>query len=845
MDGTSGTGSLSIEGITVISDGASLANEAITAYSTTLDLHNFSMIGVTSSGTYLVSTSQSVGTWENVLFRDCATPDAASLALMSQPVTGWSFVNISFDSVRSAFSAGIMQFITAEASDPTTFNFGGDISFTNCSSQNSNPAKQMDSAITIIVGPIPTYVVSIPANPSRFIVKDSDVSLFLTLAPSASFTPRVSVEVGSVVVDSPALAGASDGKQRYIFQIDRSDSDNVGTYTNLAITSSFSVLQDIVSVGMGIASRGYGYSVAPSNLANNVKLKIGGDLNFTIDGDISSAFRLTWPMDISAASINANLMPRDSDGLVPTFLSTQYGNQINLESTREFIITSSNTPYQWGDSTAATPTPSTAPITPYSSTAPLYLNTASLIVNITGESFIISHFSLPRSSTFVSTYQGAAITVLQSTLLLTTTGGDISFIGNQNVGGSGGALYIAALAPGCTLTTNTAGRIIFQDNVAYYGGAIFVDPSAASASNVQLNSDSIQFLGNTAIEGGGATLMPHTYLSSLLPASKTVLGGNGAGHFGCVFGFNLSPSTSDVNDANCASGTYAASLASDNYRFDAGYSNATYCTQYEQFCFEWVAPPVSAPVPLAPTANPPSATPTTTANPTPQNPVSPVSPVPITPVNPVCPPTTNLPPNSYCVNGVYQTTSQSFTDYVESGTTSNPAIIDAPLFIAGGNVSLSAVTVANVLHLPSGVAVLSSNDCISVDTVSVSLSKEDINQIASGKSSSALLIQSSCSSQNTNILVVGASPKKSCQKVKVTPKSTANSLQATFTISSSKCDTWWIILVSVIGGVLIFVIVTIVVVRLMPAKYRRWCQPFHKIQDAPSFGQPRAYSNIE
>ena len=838
----SATGFLSIDGLTFTGSATINGLAAITGYAP-VNMTNVLVTSFSSPYYFFYSTSSPVtaGHFENIIVRDSTSYPSPFIHVSATP--SWTAVNMSFTNVRPTSSAGIIHFATEMIALAVTF--GGDIKFINCITSSS---QAMDSAITATTYHTAFNIYSKEGNPSNFVIQNSDISLFLLHANPNAGSPVHRVEIGSVDANAP-ISGHPTDKMRFIFQIDMWDFDN-GYFLNLRTNSIYTVLGDITSNGMGIISRGYGYTSTPNDMTNNAVVKINGDLNFTIDGNVAAAFRMVWPVDVYANSINAKLIPDPILAIVPNFIefvSTQFTGvsaHVNFIVTEDFVITSTNTPYTWTDKDA----PSSAPLSPvptastpedmvpYSPDAPFRVNAVNLAVNVVSKSFTIANFSRVQAESFNSGYRSAAISVTSSLLNITTTEGDIVFYANQNTAGIGGALYVGSDTPACILATASTGRIIFRDNVAYYGGAVFIEPAATGLA-VQFISDSIELSGNTAISGGGIAILPHHYVPALFPSStNTRLGGNGAGEFGCLFAFNLSSESSDVSDPTCASGSYFADVFSDNYRLGSSYDYSENCYLYEQICVG--GPPVS---PINPVPNPnPTAAPVSVPF------AAPVDiPVPVVPSNPNCPQTTNIPSGSVCANGVYLTSSQSFIDYIANGTSSKPAVVGAPIVITGGNVSLPEITVANVLRLAPGVAMISSNSCVSISTVSVSLSKDDIDQIDSAKSASALLIQSSCSQQGTNILAVGASPKKSCQKTKVTPKSTANSLQATFTLSSSKCNVWWIVLVSVLGGILILLIVAIVVIRSLPEHHRRRIQPFYKTKDTSDLAKPRAYTNVE
>ena len=114
--------------------------------------------------------------------------------------------------------------------------------------------------------------------------------------------------------------------------------------------------------------------------------------------------------------------------------------------------------------------------------------------------------------------------------------------------------------------------------------------------------------------------------------------------------------------------------------------------------------------------------------------------------------------------------------------------------------------------------------------VYVSLGDSDIKEIEqSGKKKTATLasISSNSSCANTTafesviVLVSTSNSTSSCKKVTVQKSATSGtsgaSLNALFTLDNSKCQTWWVILVSVVCSVIFVVIVLILIVKFVPA----------------------------
>jgi hypothetical protein len=138
-----------------------------------------------------------------------------------------------------------------------------------------------------------------------------------------------------------------------------------------------------------------------------------------------------------------------------------------------------------------------------------------------------------------------------------------------------------------------------------------------------------------------------------------------------------------------------------------------------------------------------------------------------------------------------------------------PTIIISSPIIISGNLTTPVVTVTNVFG--NGEPILQSNGCISVGQIVVSLSEEDLKALEKSGSRTALLTRSSCTS-NAEVVVNG-SPKRSCKKIETEPIRSGGSLSATFRINSSRCNVWWIVLISVIGVVMVGVVVAIAVIQ--------------------------------
>ena len=857
--------SLVIDGIKFINTGAKITEHVFNTANTEINITNSRFEGI-SMAKSLMYGENVTGHWENMYIKDCSPTGA----LFLEQDLVWTFINITIDNVPPAGdSTSILRFNTYFSDLPgCRVTFGGNITFINIPNVANGVGISLQHDYHT---PIELY--SLPSNPSNFIIRNSNFSLLSTGSTinSNGVNSTNSIEIGSIDADLSASKSSKPlSLQCYIFRLQEDVEYAARTgFTNIT------VLGNIISKHMGIISRGSFRTDNPFDIALNSRLQVLGSIDVTYDGDMESAFRLRWPMDIYAGSLTANLLPR-SNGRVPVFISdldenvyTALDGYLSFTVTNAFTIASRTAPYTWTPTTPSTASPVAAPSAtptapasppgsnpiPYTWLSPIWLPYSGIHLTIVAGSFSMTNFSLPRLTVYNSAYTGAAISVLSAELNITTTTGSVTFSGNQNVGGLGGAVHVGAFG---SVTITAAENVVFADNIAYYGGAVSVDPSNSAELVFGNSTSEIHFIRNTAISAGGAALMPHNQVSTMLTPSSLLFSENRAVDFGCVFAFGLTVAESDVDDATC-SGTFDASF-NDNARLSPSYSVATHCSKYEAMCQPFVPPapvpapvlppiPVAAPAPIAPTPTPVAAPPTTANIP---------APVVAAPPPVGCRATANIPAGAVCVNGTYQTTASSFLAFIANSTSTGPANstsppkLGAPVSISGGNVSIPSIDLVNVLansrSSGSQRAMITSTDCINILNVSVTLTDDDVEIIETSKSITAKLIESSCPPpEAVTIKVDGAKPKKSCKKTQSTTQVTTTSLQATFTITSSNCNTWWIILVSVIGGIVLLVVIFIIVILLLPERARAKIQPFYKASDGANSNPNgnRAYSNID
>ena len=171
--------------------------------------------------------------------------------------------------------------------------------------------------------------------------------------------------------------------------------------------------------------------------------------------------------------------------------------------------------------------------------------------------------------------------------------------------------------------------------------------------------------------------------------------------------------------------------------------------------------------------------------------------------SPVGCPGTPPTPEFVCVNGVW-----TFT-----GTITAPTIVITPgtsEVIVIGNVTSGTVVLQG-----TGSSITVTGCFTNLSVVTIQLTPEDLKKLGSHSVIELLRSDGNCSDYST-VAVGTAVSGSSCRTVKVDKATTSSgSLNGVFSVSSSGCNLWWIILVSVLAAlVLIGAIVLLVVLHL-------------------------------
>jgi hypothetical protein len=169
-------------------------------------------------------------------------------------------------------------------------------------------------------------------------------------------------------------------------------------------------------------------------------------------------------------------------------------------------------------------------------------------------------------------------------------------------------------------------------------------------------------------------------------------------------------------------------------------------------------------------------------------------------------------------------------------------------WIVLGPVSTTTVTISGNVAINGSVQVsegitftglnshLVSTGCISIGgRVAVELSEEEVRKLDSSNSQRILASQAEgCQPIDRNtplILKQASSQTKSCKKLKMDRDTSqpATQFAVLFEFDKSRCNLWWIILVSVVGGILVIVVIVVLLAMFTPLK--KVIRPFTQRKD--------------
>ena len=158
-------------------------------------------------------------------------------------------------------------------------------------------------------------------------------------------------------------------------------------------------------------------------------------------------------------------------------------------------------------------------------------------------------------------------------------------------------------------------------------------------------------------------------------------------------------------------------------------------------------------------------------------------------------------------------------------STTNPTLtipVGVGEVIVLGNVSSSSIVFTGI-----GSTVTIGGCASNLTSIVIELTQEEIRQIGHGLNKSLITFSGNCGTDFNNI-AISIKKGEGCRKIssKKFVSSDSQTIGAIFTVDSSGCNTWWIILVSVICGVLLLTVITIVLMAVFWPAFRAKIRPF-------------------
>lgn len=174
----------------------------------------------------------------------------------------------------------------------------------------------------------------------------------------------------------------------------------------------------------------------------------------------------------------------------------------------------------------------------------------------------------------------------------------------------------------------------------------------------------------------------------------------------------------------------------------------------------------------------------------------------------------------------------SGTTWISPGSVTQKVIELPPATstVVNGDLNTSSIVLSSASSSLTVTGCISSGNG-SLPSITLTVTQDDLDEIVKkgGKLTTLLLEQdASCETLASVALVVDTKSVKSCKTVKADKITSSSSLSAAFTINSSKCNVWWIILVSVLCGLVLIAVIVVVVLVACSKKAREKILPYSK-----------------
>lgn len=418
----------------------------------------------------------------------------------------------------------------------------------------------------------------------------------------------------------------------------------------------------------------------------------------------------------------------------------------------------------------------------------------------------------------------------------------ISFEGNQQMQGSVPSSFFSSLVSASTATFSASPlqvQVSFADT-RLLGGLSFsglntrpqplilqLDASQANFSSMTLDSTlagsllALDVSNNPSLVGSlPAALFANSSILKSLNASNTLLSGPmpdmGSVTTGALEILDLSYTSLDF----CAPSPRAAWFSTKLSECSLLSTNAYGCQSIYPSKCTFSAPPV-APVPVTPITPPvaPPVTPPVLPPTTP--PVAPPVTTTVPPAPPVAPPTGCLVSSRPSLDWECVGSSWTFVGTVIAPTLTIPT--GAVQTVVVGNVTSAEIVILGV----GSTLVIYEGCATNLTSITIELSKSDVDKIGTTKVQTLISVNASCQTDLSKVELNLKVSQSSCKKATAKKVVASETFSALFTVDKSGCRTWWIILASVLGAVVLIVAVLVLLV-LFVRPVREFFRPHSK-----------------
>lgn len=153
---------------------------------------------------------------------------------------------------------------------------------------------------------------------------------------------------------------------------------------------------------------------------------------------------------------------------------------------------------------------------------------------------------------------------------------------------------------------------------------------------------------------------------------------------------------------------------------------------------------------------------------------------------------------------------------------------------SGSVVVTGNVTSSSIILNGLGTTIEITGCAANLTEVHIDLTQTQLQEIGKSKLFQLLTtLSSNCSSALDNVTVSASIVDRGCRKVKVAKvtSSDRSTLSGLFTMDNSACNTWWIILVSVLCGVVLLILITFVLLSFFWKPFRTKFRPFSSARE--------------